>query len=441
MAAEQPGDMAAEQPCVMAAELPPEMLERVFQSLGHQDLQAALQVCRGWRRAGEAPRLWTGVCLRASRERMAGLQEVLAMRRMLLVRGLRLEGGGPVSEDLLEEVLRHRGLSCLVLQGSHLSSVRPVVLAGLVSKLEELELAGTLLTGRQLQTLLQAVESGKKLRKLRVTLTALSSVEPGLLARAASQVEEVGRRNTRLTRQQIEAVLDASNGEARLARLDLAANLSLTDVAPGVLAAAAAQLEHVDISLTALLKPQVEAIFTSFGLAKKKRTLKIGYNNGTLNGAPAFETIIRGHYSVEEYTIRTSNVCEMVSQAEGGRSLPDKLLTNLMGSVLFGLYELSMEGNQVKMAVENSSYLQNVSPKFECALCEAIFWTMEGLHHHKLLVHLGEQELLRAKIQVVWYPVNEDRRPQACRNGDYCRFHSQQRCKFYHARPPQMQPY
>ena len=70
---------------------------------------------------------------------------------------------------------------------------------------------------------------------------------------------------------------------------------------------------------------------------------------------------------------RPSPVCEMVSQAEGGRSLPDKLLTNLMGSVLFGLYELSMEGNQVKMAVENSSYLQNVSPKFECALCEAIF--------------------------------------------------------------------
>ena len=86
--------------------LPPEMLERVFSSLHLQDLKASLQVCRRWREAGEAPGLWARVCLRASRESMAGLQEALPGRRMLLVRELQLEGEGPVSEGLLEEVVR-----------------------------------------------------------------------------------------------------------------------------------------------------------------------------------------------------------------------------------------------------------------------------------------------------------------------------------------------
>ena len=36
--------------------LPPEMLERVFSSLGLEDLKASLQVCRRWREAGGGPR-------------------------------------------------------------------------------------------------------------------------------------------------------------------------------------------------------------------------------------------------------------------------------------------------------------------------------------------------------------------------------------------------
>ena len=128
-------------------ELPPEMLERVFSCLDQEDLKAVVQVCRKWRQAGEAPRLWTGLSLRATKERVPDLQEVLVWRRMLLVRGLRLEG--PVSEELLEGVLRHRGLKSLTLQGSDLSSVDVSLLVGLVTGLEVLQLAGSQLNKTQ----------------------------------------------------------------------------------------------------------------------------------------------------------------------------------------------------------------------------------------------------------------------------------------------------
>ena len=221
-------------------ELPPEMLERVFSCLDQPDLQAVVQVCRRWREAGEAPRLWTGLSLRATGERVLGLQEVLAWRRMLLVRGLQLQG--PIPEGLLEGVLRHRGLKSLTLQGSDLSSVDPSLLVGLVIGLEVLQLAGSQLTQKQQQTLFESLALETKLKKLSVTCTNLSSVSPALLARAASKLEEISMESTGLNCQQIETVLRALNSEARLTRLDLSGNLSLAAVTPSLLASALEKL-------------------------------------------------------------------------------------------------------------------------------------------------------------------------------------------------------
>ena len=69
--------------------LPPEMLDRVFQLLSPQDLKSVVQVCWLWRQVGERPGRWTWGVARSTGESMA---EVLGSRRMLLVRGLRLQG-------------------------------------------------------------------------------------------------------------------------------------------------------------------------------------------------------------------------------------------------------------------------------------------------------------------------------------------------------------
>ena len=417
--------------------LPPEMLERVFSCLHLQDLKASLQVCRRWREVGEAPGLWARVCLRASRESMVGLQEALPGRRMLLVRELRLGGEGPVSEGLLELVVRHGGLTSLSLQGSDLSSVEPWLLEGLVKGLQELQLEGTQLAGGQQQGIFQSVVLGTKLKKLRVTSSDLSSVEPSLLAQAASRLEEVGLASAGLTCHQIEAILRALNSEARLARLDLSGNTQLWEVAPSLLASALEQLEHLDLSRALFLQPQIDAIFTAFGIQTKTTTMKIGFNNGLIHGVPANEYIIPGR-TLKDIARVLGNFCQMVEQAERGRSLPDHNLVILGNAVRFGLFDLKIENSKLQMVISNNSHLQS-NPTLKCSFCGDIFIYDAVLNVHEWKHKLFDVSQTEQHSQETG-PRGNSWRPAACRNGDYCRFHSQHRCKFYHARPPQRQP-
>lgn len=418
--------------------LPPEMLERVFSSLGLQDRKASLQVCRRWREAGEAPGLWAATCLRATEEKMAGLQEALAGRRMRLVRGLRLEVKGPVFEGLLEEVLSHRKLTSLALQGSDLLSVEPGLLEGLVRGLEELKLEGTQLTDGQQQTIFESVVLGTKLKKLEVTCSNLSSVEPSLLARAASRLEEVSLGRAGLTSVQMEAILRALNSKARLARLDLSGNLHLATVAPSLLAAAVGELEHLDLSQARILEPQIDAIFTAFGAQTKTKTLKIGFNNGPIQGVPAIEFLLPGR-SIEQISRVSRNICQMVSQAERGHSLPERTLCLLETAIVFGLFDLKIESSKIQMVIEDNSHLRSV-PEIKCNLCGEIFLGRDAiLEVHEMNHKIFDARLTKQQSQET-VPVpkatgNSRLRP-ACRNGDYCRFHSQHRCKFHHALPP-----
>ena len=44
--------------------LPPEMLEKIFSHLSHEDLNTAMLVCKTWNRAGEAPSLWSWITIK-----------------------------------------------------------------------------------------------------------------------------------------------------------------------------------------------------------------------------------------------------------------------------------------------------------------------------------------------------------------------------------------
>ena len=56
------------------------LLELVFRLLPLRDLLVVLLVCRLWREVGEEPGLWAGLILRVTRENMAAMPQVLAIR-------------------------------------------------------------------------------------------------------------------------------------------------------------------------------------------------------------------------------------------------------------------------------------------------------------------------------------------------------------------------
>ena len=117
-----------------------------------------------------------------------------------------------------------------------------------------------------------------KLRKLDFTYTDLSSLEPGLLARAVVLLEDVSLRATMLTRQQIEEILTAINKDTRLKKLDLGGILSLTYIDPNLLASSITQLEEVNIGYLSITGPQLHALFTALKNPTKLKTLEIGWN-------------------------------------------------------------------------------------------------------------------------------------------------------------------
>jgi len=87
-----------------------------------------------------------------------------------------------------------------------LTLVEPGLLARAVSKLEVLEVAWSELTAQQTEAILTAVSEDSKLTYLNLSANRLMSVEPRLLARAVSRLETLDVIGTLLTRQQREIV-------------------------------------------------------------------------------------------------------------------------------------------------------------------------------------------------------------------------------------------
>jgi hypothetical protein len=253
-------------------QLPPEMLDRVFLLLSPQDLKSVVQVCRLWREVGERPGLWTWGVARATGQDMA---EVLASRRMLMVTGLRLEGGLAVSGDLLEALTR---LERLEVTGAVLSSQSPGLLAGAVAGLQEVQLSQAAVCSHQAEEVFTAVTVETRLRKLSICQTVLTTVSPGLLAGAAAQLVELSLPASQLTGRQAAAILAVIGQQTRLKKLDLSDNKYLFwDIAPSLLAGAV-ELEEFRIRATNLGLHKMSILLAAIGPYTKLRKLDLDWN-------------------------------------------------------------------------------------------------------------------------------------------------------------------
>ena len=103
--------------------------------------------------------------------------------------------------------------------------VRPELLSAAVTKLERLNLESSGLSSDQTGAIFSAIQTpGSRLRSLELQHNDLSSVEPGLLARAVTRLEEVNFQNTEMTTEQLTATLTALSEGHRLRKLRLVGN-------------------------------------------------------------------------------------------------------------------------------------------------------------------------------------------------------------------------
>jgi len=252
--------------------LPTEVLYRVFYLLPPRDLKTVVLVCRWWREVGEAPALWVWVCLKVKEESGAKVQEMLVSRRLQAVRRIELEEV-EVSSKLLGAVARHPGLQEMEVDAD-ISTVDPELLARTVLQLEDVDFV--LVTPQQVTTICTHMTGNSKLKNLGLSCEHLSSVDAEVLARAVTQLEEVYF--DKLTCHQVTAICTAMKDNSKLRKLNLSyTNLSLVE--PGLLSQAVTRLGEVDLSFTDLTPPQAEALFGALSTTSQLKVLKISGSN------------------------------------------------------------------------------------------------------------------------------------------------------------------
>ena len=270
------------------------VLNLVFRLIPLGEMKNVVLVCRLWREVGEAPGFWAWVIITATKENMSTMPERLGCRRTRAVREFRVESRweghfGPfaaqVSGEVLKAMARHPGLRVVVMSGVDLSLMDPGLLASLVTRLEEVEIDRTELTRHQVEAIITAIlAEGCLVKKLDISCNNLSVVGPSLLASAVNSIKEVNISNTELTAQQMEAIMTIlDSGGCPTKKLDISWN-NLSTVDPNLLARVVTGLEEMkwvevrgEVELTVI---QVEAILTAICaedcLVKK---LDISYTN------------------------------------------------------------------------------------------------------------------------------------------------------------------
>ena len=240
--------------------LPPEVLELILRLLEPCDLQSAVLVCQLWREVGEAPGLWTWLLLRATRENMAFAEEVLASRRMREVRELRVEHCHMESQQIVNAINRHSKLRRVTFNNCNLTPAQPEALAVALTALNNYEIQDSVLGKNQLSILFTQMAESTTLRSICICKTDLSSKNPRLLARALKNLRDVALSDTRLTRDQVEAIFTTLGQGTKIISLKMESIESVSLVDAHLLASIVKQLQVVSLSNIKLTRQQAKAI-------------------------------------------------------------------------------------------------------------------------------------------------------------------------------------
>ena len=133
-------------------------------------------------------------------------------------------------------------LTTLDIRENDLSGVDPELLANAVTNLEKLNIEFTELTQQQAAAILSNVSEATKLNELNIRWNDLSRVDPGLLAKVVTNLETLYIGNTKLIQEQAVAILSGVINGSKMTELDICLT-DLSGVDPGLLAKASTNLE------------------------------------------------------------------------------------------------------------------------------------------------------------------------------------------------------
>jgi len=164
------------------------------------------------------------------------------------------------AKKILAFVTENSNVTNLIISGSDLSLVDAKLMDRTVAKLITLDVWNTQLTQSQAEAILKNILSkDSRLTDLNIAENNLSSVNVRLLGEAVTKMESVDIGDTILTTQQIEAILTEICKNTNLTNLNMSGN-NLSSVEPGLLARAVSQIETIDIGDTSLTSRHMEDI-------------------------------------------------------------------------------------------------------------------------------------------------------------------------------------
>jgi len=163
----------------------------------------------------------------------------------------------------------------LRLKNKNVSGVDAELLASAVIKLETLEFSNTQLTQQQIVAILTAVSDGRKMTKLDISFNDMSGIDKKLLAKAVTKMKKLNITDTNLTQEQAEAILTAVSEENVVSKLYIGFN-NLSGVDPGLMAKAFTNLKKLNVKCSELTHRQIVTILTAFC---KGTTIHISMND------------------------------------------------------------------------------------------------------------------------------------------------------------------
>ena len=247
----------------LTKQLPVEILKMIFQSLSLQDLSMVVLVCRRWREVGETPSLWSEITVTVDERNQSVVTEILSSRRMEAVRKIVIDYGVSVSEEGCMSVIGHTGLRQMEVEWDGMYGVEPGLVGRVVTSMETVSVR--FLTVKQVTAVCSEICDRDTLTLKVLDISGnpiVRRVEPGLLARAVTRLEEVKISDTFLTVEQVTAIISDiwDKSTLRLKVLDISRNPSVSKVEPGLLARAVTKLKTLNVTYTKLTVEQEDAI-------------------------------------------------------------------------------------------------------------------------------------------------------------------------------------